>query len=246
MLIFMIGYPFWYIRQKGGLILIVLPQEKDAITLPLNPLACLTPIKLGSEWHACNTVFPSECTVYSYGINQDWSFESALLRTAPQCIIHGFDPSVDETTVQAYKAVGTLHLVGLGPEPTRDYPPRAAPFLWPGIDYLRGSNTRVWRLERLRDSMDRLNHNHLNILKIDVEGAEWFVDTFPSCNQLLIELHFDPNYYELIKEGNTARVLRKGGIDYIPHLYKLFRTFDMWRLEWNGDSCLQLSLIKKK
>ena len=62
--------------------------------------------------------------------------------------------------------------------------------------------------ESLLDTMDRLGHKHLSVLKIDIEGSEW--DVFDSLlnasdagslpfDQLLIELHYQDNLAQVFR-----------------------------------------------
>jgi hypothetical protein len=69
-------------------------------------------------------------------------------------------------------------------------------FRWPGLDYLRDTNTQPWKWQRVSTNMKELGRDHLTILKVDVEGAEW--DSLQDiCNvawqELYLELHFPPN-----------------------------------------------------
>jgi len=123
------------------------------------------------------------CVVYSYGVRDDVSFETELVRRTG-CTVHAFDPTVPGLPVEGTTAKHiTFHKQALSGKsgPTKDF-----------------LNT-----EGLADTMARLGHSYLDILKVDIEGAEW--DVFKSIlggdsprgslprlpvGQLLIELHF--------------------------------------------------------
>ena len=134
----------------------------------------------GGKW-VCgpNMLLQSKsCVVYSFGCNGEVSFEEALLSTT-QCEVHTFDHTLSEPAQASVRGVPGLHFhnVGLGVRQTS-----------------QEGQSPLLSLEHL---MESLKHNWVDILKIDVEDAEWeiFKDFYSSGNaslpvtQLLIELH---------------------------------------------------------
>jgi len=126
-----------------------------------------------------------KCVIYSFGVNDESSFESTLLRRAPSCEVWGYDYSVDSW----------------GPEITDDPDLRERahfhPFALGPMDQHNENDTiKFWTL----DSLMNLNgHTFIDILKIDIEGAEFdsltpFLsahankNTFP-VGQLQLEIH---------------------------------------------------------
>jgi len=97
-----------------------------------------------------------KCVIYSFGINGESSFEAALLEAAPGCEVWGYDFSVS----------------GWGPE-LMSYSHRAhfEPWALGPIDN-HGSNVNVqmWSLRKL---MEHNGHDFIDILKVDIEGAEF-------------------------------------------------------------------------
>jgi hypothetical protein len=134
------------------------------------------------------------CVVYAFGVNDDTSFEEELVnRTA--CQVFAFDPTVP----------------GL---------PRSAQHVTPPLHYYkqalagRDGPTRVFTQARnLYSIMNELGHSFIDVLKVDVEGAEWdaFAPLFAAgaplpVGQLLIELHYkDVNatfrFFEEMEKG---------------------------------------------
>jgi len=118
----------------------------------------------GAKW-ICADHIPKEsnrCVVYSFGSSQDTCFEAALVQEYPHCDVHIFDP----TTLQRSTKFWTYHAYGLG-----------------GAD---PSDTRYWSLrtqapamcencpmKTLKEIMKELGHSWIDVLKIDVDGAEW-------------------------------------------------------------------------
>ena len=117
------------------------------------------------------------CIVYAFGINDDTSFEEELVNRT-RCQVFAFDPTVKGLPVSALNATPPLQLYkqALGP---RDAP------------------SRTFLIERnLLSIMKELGHTYIDVLKVDVEGAEWasFAPVFAAgplpVGQLLIELHY--------------------------------------------------------
>ena len=135
----------------------------------------------GGKW-VCGPSFllqSKSCVVYSIGSNGEVTFEEALL-SATQCEVHTFDHTLSEPAQAVVRAVPGLHFhrVGLGVRQTGE----------------EGQVPRVLPLEQL---MENLKHAWVDVLKVDVEGAEWDIlqDFYSAGNaslpvtQLLIELH---------------------------------------------------------
>ncbi|KAM3574953.1 hypothetical protein VYU27_003080 [Nannochloropsis oceanica] len=117
------------------------------------------------------------CIVYAFGINDDTSFEEELVNIT-HCQVFAFDPTVKNLPASALNATPPLHFYkqALGP---RDAP------------------SRNFLIERnLLSIMKELGHTYIDVLKVDVEGAEWasFAPVFAAgplpVGQLLIELHY--------------------------------------------------------
>jgi len=99
------------------------------------------------------------CVIYSFGINNESSFEAALMRAAPRCQVWGYDFSVPN----------------FGPEITEDASLRArAHFRSWGLgsadNYGPDANPPFYTLQTL---MAMNGHSFIDILKVDIEGAEF-------------------------------------------------------------------------
>ena len=117
--------------------------------------------------------------VYSIGSNGDSSFEQGMLRRA-SCQVHTFDPFIPEDIKEAVRRT-------------------------PGVQFHDwGASHKTTRtdagvhLKSIQDTMRELQHDWVDVLKVDIEGNEWDVllgllqDSGPGIHatQLLIELHF--------------------------------------------------------
>lgn len=118
----------------------------------------------------------SHCVIFSIGSNNDFSFESSLHQELPLCTIHTFDHTIVPV----------------------DVPPFVSFHSW-GLGSRNEGNVRT-----LTSIMKNLATEHLEILKIDIERAEWDTlignangsrsgilegNNFPFARQILIELH---------------------------------------------------------
>lgn len=139
--------------------------------------------------------------IYSFGINAESSFEEEMLERIPSARIWGYDFSVNGWGPQIkskYEDRVFFGKVGLG---KTDEPSKSPPFY------------------TLQSLMQQNNHTYMDILKIDVEGAEY--DAFNSVmdyvqkswsaggeavlpiGQVMIEIHTEDN------TGVTFGVFRK-------------------------------------
>ncbi|KAF8265518.1 methyltransferase domain-containing protein [Lactarius quietus] len=100
-----------------------------------------------------------KCVIYSFGIDKDSSFESALMKRAPSCEVWGFDFKVDNwgpeiAGDQAHKERAHFLRFALG-----------------GTDkHNETDNPKYWTLDSL---MKYNGHTFIDILKIDIEGDEF-------------------------------------------------------------------------
>ncbi len=130
----------------------------------------------------------SPCVIYSFGLNGESSFEADLLKRAPQCEIWGYDFSVQS----------------FGPEIENDPALQARAHFFPyaigGQDIPEGSPPTF----TLQTLMQQNGHSFIDLLKIDVEEAEFdslasFVHHFASTStepdiavpvgQMQLEIH---------------------------------------------------------
>jgi len=133
----------------------------------------------GNKW-LCGfgslSVVGKTCTVYSFGSSDDTTFEQAVLRLNPNCAVRIFDPTT------------------YGP----DYDPSVL-FVKEGLHGREDDHVLpgIGRVRSLRQHMERMGDDHIDILKIDIEKSEWSVleqwqrDRMPSVGQLAIEVHLD-------------------------------------------------------
>lgn len=138
----------------------------------------------------------SNCLVYSFGSNGEFSFENETKRVLPNCEIHTFDRKLFNCTTFCQ-----FHRVRIG----------------------NGTHSGTKSLHMI---MKDLNHEqrYLDILKIDVEGSEFefFDDLFrrkdfisQNIRQILVEVHFS---------GTIEKVENTTAFNY-NKIHDLFRLF---------------------
>jgi FkbM family methyltransferase len=138
--------------------------------------------------------------VYSLGIGEDISFDLGLMERVG-CTVHGFDPtprSIAWVAAQQLPASFVMHPWGVA-----EYD-GVASFL-PPVNSAHVSHTLLQRegdprrrielpVRRLATIMQELGHARLDVLKMDIEGAEYaviadFVANGIRPRQLLLEFH---------------------------------------------------------
>jgi len=124
-----------------------------------------------------------ETIIYSFGVNDESTFEAEMLARVPTAQIYAYDFSVTKFGPQlpaSYLPRAHFKQVGLGDKDELDRQPQ---FL------------------TLKSLMDENKHTYMDILKIDIEGSEYgafdaFMDSFEAAGattlpigQVMIELH---------------------------------------------------------
>lgn len=205
---------------------------------------CATTMRVGTrfdggKWICDPQSLPESSVVYSFGIGDNISFDMDMAGLFG-CDVHMFDPS--PTVVAGFdrfrsgQSCGKGHLsyhpLGLGPVST------AAGRQWDLV--IEGKRCEVRSLAEIAKS---LNHTHVDVLKIDIEGGEFAslqqmlaARTLVSLQveQLLVEFHLwdDTSFLDFVR---TVGGLKKEG-------YLIFRK------EFNpyaADKCAEFSFAKR-
>jgi FkbM family methyltransferase len=171
------------------------------------------------DWPVCNDWLPKGCTVYDFGIANEWAFSDSMA-TQHGCEVHSFDPSdghLEEHHAHHQTNV-SFHPLGLsgGEEDSLSS-------AWHDTSG-HGYGAAIGPLRRLDHIMATLGHSAVDVLKIDCEGCEWEAlagvaraapEALSCVHVLLIELHFAKRFAgsnsSLIHAAETYQHLRSNG-----------------------------------
>jgi len=182
-------------------------------------------VHLGTEYGGYGVVLeslPSDAVVYSFGLGEDISFDLALLERAP-CRVFGFDPTPRSVAwVKAQNPPAAFEVRELGVAEYDGVASFAPPANPEHISHsmLRGAAVDARRVEfqvrRLTTLMAELGHHELDVLKMDVEGAEYAVlaDLLTSGvrpRQILVEFHHGMYEIPVSRTEQSLEALRAAG-----------------------------------
>ncbi|KAI9563029.1 hypothetical protein GHT06_010486 [Daphnia sinensis] len=148
---------------------------------------CLDPVQVAPP--------SGECVVYSFGINDEWSFDDIMELYG--CQVYAFDPSMKK---EDYDRSPGIHFLKLGLH-SRDW-----------------TNEKGWQLLSLSSIYNMLKKRHgehvIDYLKMDIESSEWEVipqiiksGMLDKIRQLAIEIHL-PTKDSLEQMRDRVRILR--------------------------------------
>jgi FkbM family methyltransferase len=194
-----------------------------SLTVALEPASRANLTRLGTGyggWVIPDDVLSNDSVVYSGGIGTDASFDQALIRRYG-CEVHAFDP-VSEAARYAEDVAASeprfhFHPYGLWSADTtlEFFAPSDPDHVSHSIVDLQGTQATVPAVcKRLSTVLDELGHDRVDLLKLDIEGAEYEVlqdlragDLRPAV--MCIEFHRTSSIREML-----TSVLRTEGAGY--------------------------------
>jgi len=174
--------------------------NKEFIIFP--EVVCKTK-KFGSSYGGWNIVtknINSNSIVYSFGVGEDASFDLALINEFG-LTVHAFDPtpkSIDWVKTQNFPDRFVMHEYGLAAIDGEVLfnPPQNPKHVSHTLLDRPATNVKAIpvHVKKLRTIMDALEHSQIDILKMDIEGAEYevindIVESKIRPKQLLVEFH---------------------------------------------------------
>ncbi|SEQ19126.1 FkbM family methyltransferase [Neolewinella agarilytica] len=207
-------------------------RKLKARSLGYEPLA-----NYEAEWYGnanagffvCPELVPENAIVYSIGTGMDISFDRSML-AKHNCKVFAFDPtpkSINWVSQQEIPEGFTFTPLGIGDKN------ETTTFFLPENDaYVSGSvvgNTQVDQSKRIEVELRTLHHlaaanghQHIDVLKMDIEGSEYQVipeilGSGVTVGQLLLEFHHRMVEGGEAKTRKTMDLLRKQG--YLPFAY---------------------------
>jgi FkbM family methyltransferase len=166
-------------------------------------------IKCESVWYGnnyggfyvCPSIICESSIVYSFGIGEDISFDKCIY-DKHNCAVYAFDPtpkSINWIKKQSLFAKFHFYEFGLSDKCgwIDFYLPKNQNHVSGSItssSHLNTNDKISVRMKTLKDIMIELNHDHIDLLKMDIEGSEYVVienilKTNIPINQILIEFH---------------------------------------------------------
>lgn len=135
------------------------------------------------------------CIVYSFGSNGDDQWESDILKKT-SCEVFTFDPTMSLEKEKMLSPSVHKNFLGIGLAK------------YDGVMKIGGIEREV---RNLRTIMEDLKHERIDILKVDIEGAEYdvfeelFSSGFPDVDQILVEVHAFAHLQQLNKAGGVVQ-----------------------------------------
>jgi FkbM family methyltransferase len=169
----------------------------------IKPIGVYQKEKFGSEncgWEVVTEIIDSNSVIYSFGVGEDASFDTALIDKF-NLFVHAFDPtpkSVEWVKSQKLPKNFIMHNYGIaGFDGNALFKPPDNPEHISHTILSRPSTESkaiILPVKRISSIMEELKHRHIDILKMDIEGAEYdVIDDIKRSNirptQILIEFH---------------------------------------------------------
>ncbi len=189
-------------------------------------------LKLGNrfaDWTFCPDTIDETSVIYSFGVGEDISFDLQLMNRF-NLHVHAFDPSPESVAwVKKQELPEGFHFYPYGLASTDGQISFAEP-ADPGIRSLfathseekagEGLKQHVLPVHRLPTILQKLGNKKIDILKMDIEGAEYEVieDIVASpapVSQLLIEFHHRFDHIGVKRTRQAISRLNRAG-------YKIF------------------------
>jgi FkbM family methyltransferase len=177
--------------------------------------------KEGASWCVCPQELSAASVVYSFGVGEDISFDLALIeRFGLQ--VQAFDPtprSIEWLQSQTVPPEFVFHAYGVaGFDGSCAFLPPENPVHVSHTIVPRKSSRRAIEVpvHRLGTIMNMLGHEQIDLLKMDVEGAEYGVlADLLTCSipvkQLLVEFHHRWAHIGIEKTKQAIRALNAAG-----------------------------------
>jgi len=173
------------------------------------------------EWTICPELITPRSVVYSVGIGDDVSFEISLIRSFDLSSLFAFDPT--PTSMSWLSRQQVPDEFKLFPYAISDYDGTAPFFPHDNPDFVAhsliareatGARAVEVQVRTLPTLMAELGHGYIDLLKMDIEGAEYAViDNLISqkveVHQLLVEFHHLDRFTPGMSPARTKDAIRK-------------------------------------
>ncbi len=155
-------------------------------------------------WAVFKEALDSESVIYSFGIANKVEWDRAMIDTF-NAEVHGFDPTPESIEWVAQAALSDkfiFHPYGLSnfDGDLQFWPPHKAGrfnYSQDKLEYITEQHEPIAApVYQLSTIMKKLGHDHIDVLKIDIEGSEFeaipnILNNGLTINQILIEIHYN-------------------------------------------------------
>lgn len=181
-------------------------------------------------WALPDGLLQADSVVYSAGIGEDVSFDLAVIG-AVGCPVHGFDPTPiarDWLARQSLPDLYSFHNVGLAEsDGDMDFFPPDDAHSFSRLPGKAGSESLKCPVRRLSSIMHDLGHDHIDLLKIDIEGFEYpVIDDFLASGILpkVFNVEFHHGYFGIGIDETREKVDKLRA-----HGYRIYWVSDLGR-----------------
>ena len=214
-------------------------KNKETLYFPEVSCKKITLGKQGADWTINTDAINKDSIVYCFGVGQDISFDLELIKRYG-VKVNAFDPSpgsINWITTQATPAGFAFYPYGLGARNGQvefgftGKTNKSSATILSDVSDVNDSFTA--EIKTLKNIMTELGHSRIDVLKMDIEGAEYEVienileEKIP-VQQLLVEFHHRFRNVGIKPTRRAVKLLKKAG-------YKIFH------ISANGE---ELSFIR--
>jgi len=216
---------------------------KNKETLYFPQISC-NKLTLGNNlanWTINTEEISKNSIIYSFGVGLDISFDLELIKRYG-VRVYAFDPSpgsINWLKIQARPAEFIFYPYGLGGKNAKvefgftGTTSNSSATILSNISDVKESF--IAEIKTLKTIMNELGHSHIDILKMDIEGAEYeaiqnILDENIPVRQLLVEFHHRFRTVGIKPTRNAVRLLKKSG-------------FKIFHISANGE---EISFYNKK
>ena len=201
-------------------------RKRKLRQLGIEPVFCDSATLYGGDhgWVIDRSLIDSESVIYSVGVGSNIDFDLELIDSLG-VTVHAFDPtprSVEWVKEQELPKKFIFHPVGLSAEngSMSFYPPAkpTSTHFSPVDRYGNTENEIKAPVKDIDTIASELNHRKIDLLKMDIEGAEYeVIKALPNSeiniNQILIEFHHMYKGISISQTVEAINTLKKLGFE---------------------------------
>lgn len=208
-------------------------KKELALTTHKSKVQHLTPtVKCTKKWYGNSyggfyinpELLSKNSIIYSFGIGKDVSFDKACIKNHG-CRVFGFDPTPKSIKyIQDYppSKLFSFFNYGISEKTSGIVPfflptnPKATSGSLLNTEVVNSNNTINVTMKTFKDITSELKHKHIDVLKMDIEGAEYDVlanilTSEVTIDQILVEFHDRLFNLETFKSTEITKKMQENG-----------------------------------